>query len=314
MRHFTSINDVDNVHDLVKRAITNKSDPPQQLAQQLFVALIFFNPSLRTRLSSEKACHLLGLTPYVLNAGQSWPIEFGEGAVMDEDKSEHIKEAGKVISQYADLIAIRAFPLLKDRDEDYAEPVIKGFMANTSSPVINLESATRHPLQGFADMITIEEHKRREKPKVVLTWAPHPKALPQSVANSFAAWSLAMEYDVVITHPEGYELDPALTYGATIEYDPVKAYENADFVYAKNWSSYRSYGQILSQDSGFRVKREKFSVTNNAYFMHCLPVRRNVIVDDEIIDSQQSLVIQQANNRTFAMLTVLEQILRHMNI
>jgi N-succinyl-L-ornithine transcarbamylase len=163
-------------------------------------------------------------------------------------------------------------------------------------------------------MITIEEHKKRDKPKVVLTWAPHPKVLPQSVANSFTAWSLAMGYDLVITHPEGYELDPAITYGATIEYDPVKAYENADFVYAKNWSSYGSYGQILSQNSSFRVNREKFSATNNAHFMHCLPVRRNVIVDDEIIDSQQSLVIQQANNRTFAMLTVLEQILRHMNI
>ena len=314
MKQFISIHDVQDVPELVQDGIHQKKSALHPgTDHRMAMALIFFNSSLRTRLSSEKACHLLGLTSFVLNAGQSWPLEFGEGVIMDGDKSEHIKEASGVISQYADLIGVRAFPQLMDRDTDYSEPIIGGFEKYASSPIVNLESATRHPLQGLADMITIEEYKKRKRPKVVLTWAPHPKALPQSVANSFAAWSLAMDYEVVITHPEGYELDPTITFGASIEYDPSRAYENADFIYAKNWSSYQSYGQILSQDSRWLVDVEKFSKANEAYFMHCLPVRRNVVVEDKIIESQQSLVMQQATNRTFSMLIVLEQILRHMN-
>ncbi len=312
MQHFRSVDDVSSPTQLVEQVLRLK----QQLGPELkeisasrVLALLFFNPSLRTRLSSQRAAQILGLESMTLDLASSWPIEMMEGQVMDADKSEHIKEAAPVISQYCDLLGIRSFPKLKDRAEDYAEPVLGAFTQYGRVPVINLESATRHPLQGLADMATIAEHRPGQKARVVLSWAPHPKALPQSVANSFAAWTRAMGHELTITHPRGYELDPAITGDARIEYDPAKAYEGADFVYAKNWSSYKEYGQIVSQDRQWTVDTDKMSKTNGGYFMHCLPVRRNVVVSDAVLDSAHSLVIQQANNRTFAMAAVLQNIL-----
>ncbi|MCL4113655.1 UNVERIFIED_CONTAM: hypothetical protein GTU68_025950 [Idotea baltica] len=286
-----------------------KSPLEKDFAYGLCLALLFFNPSLRTRLSSQRAAQLLGMDSMVLDVAGGWPLEFKMGAVMDGDKSEHVREAAAVVSQYADVIGIRSFPSLKDRNEDYTEPVIKAFREFADKPIVNLESATGHPLQGLTDMATIKEYRKTEKPKILLTWAPHPKALPQAVPNSFAAWTLSQGYDLTIGHPEGYELSEAFTTGAEIVHDPIKAYEDADFVYAKNWSSFEKYGEILSSDSDWQVDSKKMSRTNNAYFMHCLPVRRNVVVADEVLNSPQSLVIPQSNNRTFAAKAVLKSII-----
>ena len=311
LKQFLSVDDVADPLKLVEEAVNFKKQPNafRALGQHKSLALLFFNSSLRTRLSSQRAAQLLGMDHLLVDVATGWPLEFEDGAIMDQDKSEHIREASAVIAQYCDFLGVRCFPTLKDRDHDYGEPILNALKKHADIPLINLESATRHPLQGLADMITIREHKKRDRPKVLLTWAPHPRALPQSVANSFAAWSLACKYDLTITHPEGYELDPTITYGATIEYDPYKAYEDADFVYAKNWSSYRDYGQIASIDKRWMVDVNKMKNTNDAHFMHCLPVRRNVIVQDEVINSANSLVIQQANNRTFSAATVLKNLL-----
>ncbi len=311
MKQFTSLADVADPKALVDKVLQLKAsgNSNRNIGSDLTLALLFFNPSLRTRLSSQKAAQLLGMESLVLDVNQGWPLEFEVGAVMNDNKSEHVREAAAVVSQYCDILGIRCFPGLKDRDEDYAEPLLSAFQEYGNKPIINLESATRHPLQGLTDVVTIREHRKSVKPKIVLTWAPHPKALPQSVANSFASWVLAMDYELVITHPEGYELDPNVTRGAHIEYDPNKAYKDADVVYAKNWSSYRDYGKIMSNDGRFMVNAEKMALSNNAFFMHCLPVRRNVVVADDVIDSQQSLVIQQANNRTFAAATVMKEII-----
>jgi N-succinyl-L-ornithine transcarbamylase len=277
--------------------------------------LVFFNSSLRTRLSSQKAALNLGLSPIVLNIGQdSWKLETELGVVMDGDKSEHLREAIPVMGCYCDLIGVRSFAGLTDRDADYAESVLQQFVQYSGRPVISLESATVHPCQAFADLITIDEHKRKPRPKVVLTWAPHPCALPQAVPNSFAEWMIAAGMDLVITQPEGYELDPRFTAGARIEYDQMKAFEGADFIYAKNWScpgvtDPSKYGQILCNDKSWTVDEAHMAVTHNAFFMHCLPVRRNVIVSDAVIDAPTSLVIPEAANREIAAQVVMKRML-----
>ena len=277
--------------------------------------LVFFNSSLRTRLSSQKAALNLGMNPIVLNIGQdSWKLETELGVVMDGDKSEHLREAIPVMASYCDIIGVRSFAGLTDREFDYAETILQQFVQYSGKPVISLESATVHPGQAFADLITIDEYKTKKRPKVVLTWAPHPRALPQAVPNSFAEWMNAADVDLVITHPHGYELDPRFAGNAPVEYDQMKALEGADFVYAKNWScpgtvNPADYGKILSKDMSWTVDATHMAVTDNAYFMHCLPVRRNMIVSDEVIDSPRSLVIPEAANRVFSIQVVMKRML-----
>lgn len=272
--------------------------------------LIFFNSSLRTRLSSQKAALNLGMNPIVLNIGKdSWQLETEMGVVMDGDKSEHLREAIPVIGSYCDIIGVRSFAGLTNREFDYNETILTQFIEYSGRPVISLESATVHPCQAFADLITIDEYKATARPKVVLTWAPHPKALPQAVPNSFAQWMNAADVDFVIANPEGYDLDSQFTGNARIEHNQLKALEGADFVYAKNWSSYEQYGKILSKDASWTVGTKQMAVTNNAYFMHCLPVRRNMIVTDEVIDSPRSLVIPEAANRVVSAQVVMKRML-----
>lgn len=314
MVKFTEVKDIANPFDLAQKGLDCKRQPfnQTQLGAHKTIALLFFNPSLRTRLSTQKAAMNLGLSTMVMDMNNhGWKLEFEDGVVMDGMTAEHIKEGAAVISQYCDILAIRTFPTLTDRTKDYQEHILSQFIKHARVPVVSLESATRHPLQSLTDLMTIQEMKKVEHPKVVLTWAPHPKALPQAVANSFAEWMLAADMDLTITHPEGYALSNAFTAGATIEYDVRKAYEGADFIYAKNWSAYHTYGSILSQDKNWLVDQAKMEWTNDAYFMHCLPVRRNVVVADAVIDSSNSLVIQQANNRTFAAQAVLQTLLEN---
>jgi N-succinyl-L-ornithine transcarbamylase len=312
MKHFTSVHDVVDIKQLIDTAFSIKSDPFQYetIGKHRTIGMLFFNPSLRTRLSTQKAAENLGMKTMVLNINEDgWKIETQFGVVMDADKAEHIKEAAAVIGRYCDIIAIRSFPSLKDRAEDYNESVIKHFIEYAGVPIVSMESATLHPLQSFADMITIEQYKRVERPKVVLAWAPHCRSLPQSVPNSFAEWAIATGHDLTITHPEGYELDTKFTKGAKIEYDRKKAYKDADFVYVKNWSSYSKYGEILCNDKDWTCNAANMSLTNNAKFMHCLPVRRNLVVSDEVIDSKNSIVIEQAANRIVSAQTILREIL-----
>ncbi|MFZ2431889.1 MAG: N-acetylornithine carbamoyltransferase [Lutibacter sp.] len=312
MRDYTNINDLGNLQKAVQEAIEIKKNPLQHktLGEGKTICLLFFNNSLRTRLSTQKAAQNLGMNVIVMNFGsEGWELEYEEGAVMNGSKSEHVKEAAKVIAQYCDIVAIRAFASLTDKEKDQAEIVMNSFKKYAGIPVVNMESATAHPLQALADAITMEEFKTAHKPKVVLSWAPHPKALPQAVANSFVEMMQLQDADFVITHPEGYGLDPEITKNSTIEHDQGKAFENADFVYVKNWSSFKDYGRVMNSDSSWMVTTEKMKLTNNAKFMHCLPVRRNVIVEDDVIDSENSLVIQQANNRTFSAQLVLKKIL-----
>lgn len=314
MRHFTSITQLEDLDKALKAAGYIKENPfaDQDLGRNKTLLMIFFNSSLRTRLTTQKAAMNLGMNVMVLDVNQgAWKLETGHGVVMDGDKPEHLLEAIPVMGCCCDIIGVRAFANLTDREEDYNELIINQFIKHSGKPVFSMEAATRHPLQTFADIITIEEYKTVEKPKVVLTWAPHPKALPQAVPNSFAEGMNMTDYEFVITHPEGYELDPAFTGRAKIEYDQKKAFEGADFIYAKNWSAYsgENYGRILSDDRGWTVDSAKMALTRNAYFMHCLPVRRNVIVTDEVIESPQSLVIPQAANRIVSAQTVLKEIL-----
>ena len=287
----------------------------KHLGENKTLLMIFFNSSLRTRLSTQKAAMNLGMNVIVLDINQgAWKLETERGVVMDGDKAEHLLEAIPVMASYCDIIGVRAFAGLKDRNEDYEERIIEQFIKYSGKPVFSMEAATRHPLQSFADLITIEEHKRTERPKVVLTWAPHPKALPQAVANSFAEWISKTDYELVITHPEGYELDEKFTRGATIEYDQRKAFEGADFIYAKNWSAYEgeNYGKVLSTDKDWTVDAEKMALTNNAFFMHCLPVRRNMIVTDEVIEAPTSLVIPEAANREISAEVVIKRMLEEL--
>lgn len=315
MKSFLHVHDIGDLRHALDEARQVKATPFawQHLGRNKTIILIFFNSSLRTRLSSQKAARNLGLDPIVLNVGgDSWKLETRLGVVMDGDKPEHLREAIPVIGSYCDLIGVRAFAGLEDRDFDYGETLLRQFIDYSGKPVISLESGTVHPCQAFADLITIEEHKTVSRPKVVLTWAPHPRALPQAVPNSFAEWMNAADVDLVITHPEGYELDPRFVGKARVEYDQLKAFEGADFVYAKNWSSYSHYGQILSMDPAWTVGRRQMAVTNDARFMHCLPVRRNLIVTDEVIDSPRSLVIPEAANRVVSAQVVMKRMLEEM--
>ena len=287
----------------------------EHLGHHKTVMLVFFNNSLRTRLSTQKAARNLGLDVVVLDVNQgAWKLETERGVVMDGDKSEHLLEAIPVMASFCDLIGVRTFAGLTDRAADYEERILNQFIKYSGKPVFSMESATAHPLQGFADLITIEEHRTKKRPKVVLTWAPHPKALPQAVPNSFAEWMRAGDLDLVVTHPEGYELDPLFVGDARVEYDQMKAFEGADFVYAKNWSCPgvtrpEDYGKILCQDSSWTVSARQMAVTNDAHFMHCLPVRRNVVVTDDVIESPRSLVIPEAANREISATVVLKHML-----
>lgn len=312
MQHFTSVKDAYNIDKLVNEALLMKKMPyaDKHLGKNKTMGLLFFNSSLRTRLSTQKAAQNLGMDVMVMNVGaDSWQLEMNEGVIMNGDKAEHVSEAAAVIGQYCDIVGVRSFPGLVDREYDYSELVLKQFMKFTGKPIVSLESATRHPLQSLTDLITITEYKTVKRPKVVLTWAPHVKALPQCVPNSFAEWMNQADVDFTIAHPKGYELAPEFSGDAKICYDPKEAFEGADFIYAKNWSSYEDYGKILSSDPAWTVSMEKMKLTNNAKFMHCLPVRRNVVVDDAVLDSDHSIVIQQAGNRVWAAQTVLKEIL-----
>ncbi len=315
MNHFTAAKDVDNLQSLLQSAFAIKKDPYRetQMGSNRSMCLLFLNPSLRTRLSTQKAAMNLGLDTVVMDMGkEGWQLEFEDGAVMNSNKAEHVKEAAAVIGQYYDIIGIRAFASLENREEDYAEKVINSFVKYAGVPVISLESPIRHPLQSLTDVITIEEFKQTEKPKVVLSWAPHPKALPQAVANSFLEWTHLTDYEVVVTHPKGYELSEEFVGDFPVEYDQRKALEGADFVYVKNWSSYQDYGKVLSTDPNWMLTHQKMKLTPDAKFMHCLPVRRNVIVEDAVIDSASSIVIPQAANREVAAQVVLEKILMNL--
>jgi N-succinyl-L-ornithine transcarbamylase len=311
MQHFTSVHDVDDPLGLLKSAKDCQRNPFKfsKLGKNKTMGLLFFDSSLRTRMSTEKAAYNLGMNVITLNTKDSWNLEFEDGVVMNMDKAEHIKEAAAVMSQYCDILGVRAFPTLTDRERDYKDYIISKFKQHASVPIVSLEGAIVHPLQSLTDWLTIEQFKTVERPKVVLSWAPHPKALPQAVPNSFAEWMRITDYDFVITHPQGYELSTQFTEGVKIEYDQNKAFGGADFIYTKNWSNYHDYGKILSMDPSWTVTTEKMALTNNGKFMHCLPVRRNQIVMDEVLDSPTSIVIEQAKNRTFAAMAVLKHFL-----
>lgn len=308
MKHYLNINDISDLDQIIKEALALKKQPfaYANLGHNKTIVLLFFNASLRTRLSTEKAAKNLGMNVMTLNVSDAWNLEFEDGTIMNLQTSEHIKEAAQVLSQYADVIAVRAFPGLINRAHDEAENVLSSFIKYASVPIINMESATAHPLQALTDALTIEETKRKEPVNVVLSWAPHPKALPQAVANSFVKMMRRSKMQFSITHPKGYELNPALVQDTPIIYDQQKALSQADFVYVKNWSSYQNYGKVISQDPNWMLTKEKLG---SAKFMHCLPVRRNVVVEDAVLDSDQSLVIEQANNRTYAAQAVLKNIL-----
>jgi N-succinyl-L-ornithine transcarbamylase len=315
MKHYLNINDLENLQSTVQEAIDLKNNELKfsTLGKGRTICLLFFNNSLRTRLSTQKAAQNLGLNAIVMNFGsEGWQLEYEDGVIMNKDKSEHVKEAAKVIAQYCDIVAIRAFASLTDKEKDLAEIVLLNFKKYAGIPVVNMESAVGHPLQALADAITMEENKTLHKPKVVLSWAPHPKALPHAVANSFVEMMQLQDANFVITHPEGYELNPTITKDSTIEYDQKKAFENADFVYVKNWSSFKDYGKVVCEDENWMITGDKMGVTNNGKFMHCLPVRRNVVVADEVIDSENSIVIEQANNRTYSAQIVLKKVLENL--
>ena len=317
MRKFFNVGDIGDIAAALEEAREVKKNrfAWKHLGENRTIMLVFFNSSLRTRLSSQKAATNLGMNPIVLNIGQeSWKLETELGVVMDGDKGEHLREAIPVMASYCDIIGVRSFAGMKDREYDYSETVLSQFIEYSGKPVISLESATVHPCQAFADLITIDEFKKKARPKVVLSWAPHPKALPQAVPNSFAEWMNAADVDFVITNPEGYDLDPKFAGDAIVEHDQMKALEGADFVYAKNWScpgvnNPDDYGKILSKDPSWTIDAKHMAVTDNAFFMHCLPVRRNVIVSDEVIDSPQSIVIPEAANREISAQVVMKRML-----
>ena len=315
MEKFISVQDVANIDDLVQKALAYKADPfkDKTLGANKRIGCLFLNPSMRTRLSTQVAAQNLGMEAIVFNVGsEGWSLEFGEGAIMNGTTVEHVKDAAPIMGSYFDILAIRTFPSLKSREEDYSEQYIKQFIKYAGVPVVSLESATLHPLQSLTDVITITEtFKEQRKPKVVLTWAPHVKPLPQCVANSFSQWMTAWGMaDFVITHPEGYELDQQFTNGATITTNQDEALKDADYIYVKNWSSFKQYGQILSNDPVWMLTNKKLELTNGAKVMHCLPVRRNVELSDEILDGPNSLVTQEAANRVWAAQAVLAEILR----
>ncbi len=314
MRNFLSVKDIGNLDTAVKEALEIKADRFRYntLGKNKTLMMVFFNSSLRTRLSTQKAALNLGMNVIVLDINQgAWKLETERGVIMDGDKPEHILEAIPVMGSYCDIIGVRSFARFESKEDDYNETILNQFIKYSGRPVFSMEAATRHPLQSFADLITIEEHKSKKRPKVVLTWAPHPKPLPQAVPNSFAEWMNAADYEFVITHPRGYELAPEFVGNARVEYDQMKAFEGADFIYAKNWAAYTgdNYGKILSTDRSWTVSERQMSVTDDAHFMHCLPVRRNIIVTDDVIESPRSLVIPEAANREISATVVLKRIL-----
>ena len=312
MKHYTSINDIDHINTWIAEAKALKANPLKyaELGKHKTLGLLFFNSSLRTRLSTQKAALNLGMHPMVMNvSGDAWGIEFGEDTIMNGTNAEHIKEAAAVVSQYCDIIAVRAFSTLTDKTKDESEYILKAFIKYASVPVVNMESATEHPLQGLTDALTISEHTETTKPKVVLSWAPHIKALPHAVANSFVKVMQKMDVEFVMANPKGYDLDPKITLNTPIYHNQTEAFKNADFIYTKNWSAYNDYGKILNTDPNWMITKEKIA---HAKFMHCLPVRRNVVVEGAVLDSKNALVIQQANNRTYAAQLVLKKILEYL--
>ncbi len=314
MKKFTSVKDIGDLKKAVNEALEVKANRfgYKHLGSNRTLLMVFFNSSLRTRLSTQKAAMNLGMNVIVLDVNQgAWKLETERGVIMDGDKAEHMLEAIPVMGSYCDVIGVRSFARFENKNADYNEEILNQFINYSQRPVFSMEAATGHPLQSFADLITIEEYKETTKPKVVLTWAPHPRALPQAVPNSFAEWMNATDYEFIITHPEGYELDSKFTNGATIEYDQNKALEGADFVYAKNWAAYTdpNYGKILSTDRSWTINSDKMKLTNNGRFMHCLPVRRNMIVTDDVIESDRSIVIPEAANREISAQVVLKRML-----
>lgn len=317
MKQFINVNDIGNLDLAVKEAFEIKKDrfAYKHLGENKTLLMIFFNSSLRTRLSTQKAAMNLGMNVIVLDVNQgAWKLETERGVIMDGDKPEHLLEAIPVMGCYCDVIGVRSFARFESKEDDYSEKILTQFIKYSGKPVFSMEAATRHPLQSFADLITIEEYKEKKRPKVVLTWAPHPKALPQAVPNSFAEWMRVADYDLVITHPHGYELDESFTKGTPIVYNQDEALVGADFVYAKNWAAYAdpNYGKVLSKDRSWTITAEKMSLTNNAYFMHCLPVRRNMIVSDDVIESERSIVIPEAANREISAMVVLKRLLENL--
>lgn len=314
MKHFINLDAIPNLQTAIDEIIAQKREAyaAEDLGQHKTLGMLFFNPSLRTRLSTQKAAQHLGLKTMVMNfSNEAWALEFEDGTKMSGLRSEHIKEAAAVVSQYCDMVAIRAFASLSDQKKDEEEQVLNNFARYASIPVINMESATAHPLQALADAVTIKEQGLSNRPKIVLTWAPHPKALPHAVGNSFTRMVQKLDADFVIAQPEGYELNPVVTKNTTLVYDQNEAFKGADFVYAKNWCSYKEYGKILKFDDEWMVTAEKMKLTNQAKFMHCLPIRRNIVADDHVLDHPNSLVIEQANNRTYAAQWVLKQLLEN---
>ena len=317
MRTYTNVKDLGDLNAAVKEALEIKKNryAYKHLGENKTLLMVFFNSSLRTRLSTQKAGMNLGMNTMVLDVNQgAWKLETERGVIMDGDKSEHILEAIPVMGSNCDIIGVRAFAQFENKEDDYQEKILNQFIQYSGKPVFSMEAATGHPLQAFADLITIEEYKKSARPKVVLTWAPHPKALPQAVPNSFADFMNEADVDFVITHPKGYELDSKFVRGAKVEYDQDKALAGADFVYAKNWAAYAdpNYGKILSKDMSWTVTTEKMALTNNAHFMHCLPVRRNMIVSDDVIESPQSIVIPEAANREISAQTVIKRMLENL--
>jgi N-succinyl-L-ornithine transcarbamylase len=315
MKTFTNVNDLGELNVALQEAFEIKKNRfvYKQLGENKTLLMVFFNSSLRTRLSTQKAAMNLSMNTIVLDINQgAWKLETERGVVMDGDKSEHILEAIPVMGSYCDIIGVRSFAQFENKQDDYSEKILTQFIRYSGRPVFSMEGATTHPLQAFADLITIEEFKTKSRPKVVLTWAPHPKALPQAVPNSFADFMNEADVDFVITHPEGYELAPQFVRSACVEYDQLKAFEGADFIYAKNWSPFEdaNYGQVINKDLNWTVDTAKMKLTNQAFFMHCLPVRRNMIVTDEVIESPKSIVIPEAANREIACEVVLKRMLK----
>ncbi len=312
MKLFSSVHDVNDINALVKEALQLKQFPYafKSLGENKTMALVFLNPSLRTRMSTQKAALNLGMNVMVLNMDkEGWALELRDKVIMDGSTVEHIREAAAVMGQYADIIGVRSFPGLKDREEDYSEMIFNKFVQFCGVPVVSLESATRHPLQSLADLVTIEELKTRSRPKVVLTWAPHIKPLPQAVPNSFAEWMCRADVDFTITHPKGYELCSDFTQGATVTHNQDEALADADFIYVKNWSAYEPYGKIFPGNEDWMLTNKKLKITNNAKIMHCLPVRRNLELSDEILDGESSIVVHEAANRVWAAQAVLKRML-----
>lgn len=312
MKLFSSVNDVTDLNQMVQLALEQKKSPyaHQDLGKNKTIGLVFLNPSLRTRMSTQKAALNLGMNVMVLNMDkEGWALELQDGVVMNGTTVEHIREAAAVLGQYCDIIGIRSFPGLKDRDEDYTEMVFNKFVKFCGVPVVSLESATRHPLQSLADLVTIEELKTRPRPKVVLTWAPHVKALPQAVPNSFAEWMCKADVDFVIAHPKGLELSTEFTQGATITHNQDEALQDADFVYVKNWSAYEPYGQVVQVNEDWLLTNDRLKITNDAKVMHCLPVRRDLELSSEILDGPSSVVVHEAGNRVWAAQAVLKTML-----